>query len=79
LELIETHEQRVPMGAWLIEQETIGETETCCKSYSGINSISSTTVGNWLAHGCTCAEEKSGAGDRDRTGDIQLGKLAFYR
>jgi hypothetical protein len=23
--------------------------------------------------------EKSGAGDRDRTGDIQLGKLAFYR
>ncbi len=22
---------------------------------------------------------KSGAGDRDRTGDIQLGKLAFYR
>ncbi len=21
----------------------------------------------------------SGAGDRDRTGDIQLGKLAFYR
>jgi hypothetical protein len=23
--------------------------------------------------------EKNGAGDRDRTGDIQLGKLAFYR
>jgi hypothetical protein len=23
--------------------------------------------------------EKDGAGDRDRTGDIQLGKLAFYR
>ena len=22
---------------------------------------------------------KDGAGDRDRTGDIQLGKLAFYR
>ena len=22
---------------------------------------------------------KYGAGDRDRTGDIQLGKLAFYR
>jgi hypothetical protein len=22
---------------------------------------------------------KNGAGDRDRTGDIQLGKLAFYR
>jgi hypothetical protein len=22
---------------------------------------------------------KTGAGDRDRTGDIQLGKLAFYR
>jgi hypothetical protein len=22
---------------------------------------------------------KFGAGDRDRTGDIQLGKLAFYR
>jgi hypothetical protein len=22
---------------------------------------------------------KIGAGDRDRTGDIQLGKLAFYR
>ena len=25
------------------------------------------------------AGEKSGAGNRDRTGDIQLGKLAFYR
>jgi hypothetical protein len=27
------------------------------------------------------AEKKknNGAGDRDRTGDIQLGKLAFYR
>jgi hypothetical protein len=24
-------------------------------------------------------DEKDGAGDRDRTGDIQLGKLAFYR
>ena len=23
--------------------------------------------------------ENNGAGDRDRTGDIQLGKLAFYR
>jgi hypothetical protein len=23
--------------------------------------------------------ERIGAGDRDRTGDIQLGKLAFYR
>jgi hypothetical protein len=23
--------------------------------------------------------QKDGAGDRDRTGDIQLGKLAFYR
>ena len=23
--------------------------------------------------------EKFGAGDRDRTGDVQLGKLAFYR
>jgi hypothetical protein len=23
--------------------------------------------------------EENGAGDRDRTGDIQLGKLAFYR
>jgi hypothetical protein len=23
--------------------------------------------------------ERDGAGDRDRTGDIQLGKLAFYR
>jgi hypothetical protein len=22
---------------------------------------------------------RNGAGDRDRTGDIQLGKLAFYR
>jgi hypothetical protein len=22
---------------------------------------------------------RTGAGDRDRTGDIQLGKLAFYR
>ena len=22
---------------------------------------------------------ENGAGDRDRTGDIQLGKLAFYR
>jgi hypothetical protein len=25
------------------------------------------------------AVERIGAGDRDRTGDIQLGKLAFYR
>ena len=25
------------------------------------------------------SERKDGAGDRDRTGDIQLGKLAFYR
>jgi hypothetical protein len=25
------------------------------------------------------AESWNGAGDRDRTGDIQLGKLAFYR
>ncbi len=25
------------------------------------------------------AYEMNGAGDRDRTGDIQLGKLAFYR
>ncbi len=24
-------------------------------------------------------KEESGAGNRDRTGDIQLGKLAFYR
>jgi hypothetical protein len=24
-------------------------------------------------------ERKSGAGDRGRTGDVQLGKLAFYR
>jgi hypothetical protein len=24
-------------------------------------------------------DRKDGAGDRDRTGDIQLGKLAFYR
>ena len=24
-------------------------------------------------------QRKDGAGDRDRTGDIQLGKLAFYR
>jgi hypothetical protein len=24
-------------------------------------------------------DEEDGAGDRDRTGDIQLGKLAFYR
>ena len=24
-------------------------------------------------------DQKFGAGDRDRTGDIQLGKLAFYR
>jgi hypothetical protein len=24
-------------------------------------------------------ENGNGAGDRDRTGDIQLGKLAFYR
>jgi hypothetical protein len=23
--------------------------------------------------------DENGAGDRDRTGDIQLGKLAFYR
>jgi hypothetical protein len=23
--------------------------------------------------------ENFGAGDRDRTGDVQLGKLAFYR
>ena len=23
--------------------------------------------------------EENGAGDRDRTGDVQLGKLAFYR
>lgn len=28
----------------------------------------------WLA----VIEEKSGAGDRDRTDDIKLGKLAFY-
>ncbi len=30
----------------------------------------------------TCREDdtqENGAGDRDRTGDIQLGKLAFYR
>ena len=24
-------------------------------------------------------DRNNGAGDRDRTGDIQLGKLAFYR
>jgi hypothetical protein len=29
------------------------------------------------AHSLSCW--KCGAGDRDRTGDIQLGKLAFYR
>jgi hypothetical protein len=29
--------------------------------------------------GCRREIENSGAGDRDRTGDIQLGKLAFYR
>jgi hypothetical protein len=23
--------------------------------------------------------DKNGAGDRDRTGDVQLGKLTFYR
>ena len=27
----------------------------------------------------TVAGSEIGAGDRDRTGDIQLGKLAFYR
>ena len=27
----------------------------------------------------TLAVALNGAGDRDRTGDIQLGKLAFYR
>ena len=41
---METREPRVPRGAWLIEQETIGETETWCKSYSGINAISLTIV-----------------------------------
>ena len=25
------------------------------------------------------SEGENGAGDRDRTGDVQLGKLAFYR
>jgi hypothetical protein len=28
---------------------------------------------------CGELELEDGAGDRDRTGDIQLGKLAFYR
>ena len=28
---------------------------------------------------CDEITEEIGAGDRDRTGDIQLGKLAFYR
>ena len=33
-------------------------------------------VGLSIAEG---KKRKNGAGDRDRTGDIQLGKLAFYR
>jgi hypothetical protein len=43
------------------------------------------TRSHWLDFTATiwASEERSGvkdgAGDRDRTGDIQLGKLAFYR
>jgi hypothetical protein len=39
-----------------------------------LNTIEHTARGTTLP-----SDWKDGAGDRDRTGDIQLGKLAFYR
>jgi hypothetical protein len=44
------------------------------KTPSQLNTIEHTTLG---AESLSCWI--IGAGDRDRTGDIQLGKLAFYR
>jgi hypothetical protein len=35
-------------------------------------------IGANLVSGCLQLIEKFGAGDRGRTGDVQLGKLAFY-
>jgi hypothetical protein len=35
--------------------------------------------GRWNAEKLSQVFEKERAGDRDRTGDVQLGKLAFYR
>ena len=51
-----------------------GEQEYSMKSPNILHTIAHTgltvlSLSNW----------KDGAGDRDRTGDIQLGKLAFYR
>jgi hypothetical protein len=37
------------------------------------------TIPNTVPQGVFLSDWKDGAGDRDRTGDIQLGKLAFYR
>jgi hypothetical protein len=31
-----------------------------------------------MSGGINTAKKFDGAGDRDRTGDVQLGKLAFY-
>ena len=37
------------------------------------------TIAHTSLTGIPLSYWKDGAGDRDRTGDIQLGKLAFYR
>ena len=44
------------------------------KSKKVLNTTEHTAESVTLASDCI-----HGAGDRDRTGDIQLGKLAFYR
>jgi hypothetical protein len=37
------------------------------------------TAAHFGLEAASLSDWKDGAGDRDRTGDIQLGKLAFYR
>jgi hypothetical protein len=41
--------------------------------------VTASSAGHTASYRNEDQDVKTGAGDRDRTGDIQLGKLAFYR
>jgi hypothetical protein len=52
--------------------------QQACNNATNVKAAASGSVLSFPASG-NYFNDLAGAGDRDRTGDVQLGKLAFYR
>ena len=64
---------------WICERARTGSTRSNGSENGRSRRPFQTLMFLWPLLKAAIQENPNGAGDRDRTGDIQLGKLAFYR